>query len=155
MCHSYSVDCDRVCPWRGTLSEDCSVCHCANTIVYGMVKDNNNMPVGDVNVYIQSRQWKPLTTTNAFGQYSTEGVCLMGVDLVFKKDQFSESTCSARMRNFTHWICDTTLNQTGTNLRGKTDSFGTRWFRLSNAYFFIQRLPVMNRYFKLITRLIK
>lgn len=136
MCHSYSVDCDRVCPWRGTLSEDCSVCHCANTIVYGMVKDNNNMPVGDVNVYIQSRQWEPLTKTNAFGQYSTEGVCLMGVDLVFKKDQFSESTCSARMRNFTHWICDTTLNQTGTHLKKKKpDSCGTRLFRLLTLIF--------------------
>lgn len=120
MCHLYSVDCDRVCPWRGTLSEDCSVCHCVNTVVYGIVKDNNNMPVGDVNVYIQSRQWEPLTTTNAFGEYSTQGVCLMGVDLVFKKDQFLESTCSARMRNFTHWICDTTLNQTGTHLKKKS-----------------------------------
>lgn len=94
------------------MSKDCSICHCADTIVYGMVKDNHNMPVGDVNVYIQSRQWEPLTTTNAFGQYTTQGICLMGENLVFKKDQFLESTCSPNMRNFTHWICDATLNQT-------------------------------------------
>lgn len=80
------------------------------------MKDNNSMPVGDVDVFIQSRQWEPLTTTNAFGQYSTQGVCLMGVDLVFKKDQFSESACTATMRNFTHWICDTTMIQTGIHI---------------------------------------
>ena len=95
------------------MSDDCSVCHCANTIVFGTVKDENNMPLGDVRVYIQSRQWEPLTTTNAYGQYITQGVCLIGENLVFKKDRYQESTGLARLRNLTHWICDTTLNQTG------------------------------------------
>lgn len=52
MCYLYFVDCDWVCFWRGVLFEDCSVCYCVNIIVYGIVKDNNNMFVGDVNVYI-------------------------------------------------------------------------------------------------------
>lgn len=95
------------------MSKDCSICHCADTIVFGMVENNRKMPVGNVNVYAQSRQWEPMTTTNAFGQYTLQGICLMGENLVFKKDQFMESTCSPSMRNFTHWICDVTLNQTG------------------------------------------
>nr|XP_022293812.1 cartilage intermediate layer protein 1-like isoform X2 [Crassostrea virginica] len=105
-------DCNRACPFRGTLSDDCSVCHCTNTIAFGTVRDENNMPLGDVGVYIQSRQWEPLTTTNAYGQYVTQGVCLMGENLVFKKDRYQESTGLARLRNLTHWICDTTLKQT-------------------------------------------
>lgn len=52
MCYLYFVDCDWVCFWRGILFEDCSVCYCINIVVYGIVKDNNNMFVGDVNVYI-------------------------------------------------------------------------------------------------------
>lgn len=95
------------------MSKDCSICHCADTIVFGMVENNRKMPVGNVNVYARSRQWEPMTTTNAFGQYTLQGICLMGENLVFKKDQFMESTCSPSMRNFTHWICDVTLNQTG------------------------------------------
>lgn len=112
-CNSFMCpDCNRVCPWSGTMSKDCSICHCADTIVFGMVENNRKMPVGNVNVYAQSRQWEPMTTTNAFGQYTLQGICLMGENLVFKKDQFMESTCSPSMRNFTHWICDVTLNQT-------------------------------------------
>ncbi|XP_056016064.1 cartilage intermediate layer protein 1-like [Ostrea edulis] len=102
-------NCNRRCPWGGTLSDDCSTCKCSESAVFGFVKDENNHPISGVEVFLSSKQWEPFSTTNAFGEFSGDGNCLIGERLVFKHNGYSENTCDVYMMNDTHWQCDGNL----------------------------------------------
>lgn len=69
-------------------------------------------------VFLSSKQWEPFSTTNAFGEFSGDGNCLIGERLVFKHNGYSENTCDVYMMNDTHWQCDGNLQTLGMQTSG-------------------------------------
>jgi hypothetical protein len=108
----YITDCSRRCPYGGKLSDDCSTCKCTDSAVFGFVKDENNHPISGVEVFLSSKQWDPFSITNAFGEFSGNGNCLIGERLMFRHNGYSENTSDVYMVNATHWQSDDVNLQT-------------------------------------------
>ncbi|XP_021356184.1 cartilage intermediate layer protein 1-like [Mizuhopecten yessoensis] len=84
-------DCGRVCPTGGTLSKDCDVCLCQQEVLFGTVRDTNNIPLHGVNVYFSYKEWEPVATTNYWGEYRVQSLCASATKLLFRKEGFMQN----------------------------------------------------------------
>ncbi|XP_021356179.1 cartilage intermediate layer protein 1-like [Mizuhopecten yessoensis] len=95
-------DCGRICPNGGTLSKDCDVCLCQQEVLFGTVRDTNNIPLHGVDVYLSYKQWEPVATTNYWGEYRVQSLCVSATKLLFRKEGFLQNETMPVSLNTTH-----------------------------------------------------
>ena len=62
-----------------------------------------NKTIDGANVFLKSSRYKPLTTTDTFGSFRVNSVCLMDEEVYIEADGFSSILLTPIAVNDTHW----------------------------------------------------
>ncbi|CAH1797657.1 unnamed protein product, partial [Owenia fusiformis] len=94
--------CGRICPDGGILSQDCSVCTCEGVVLHGRVATTDGFPLANTSVYLKTRMWDAIGSTDTLGFFNIQDICPRNTILVFKKTQFIDITRPIQRQNATH-----------------------------------------------------
>ena len=107
------TDCSKACPAGGHLSADCEVCECSSVTLYGRIMDDTNQTVDKAEIYLESRRYTPIATTDIFGFFRADGICIMNEEVYIQAPGYISKHFIPLEINVTHWNANATLVQQG------------------------------------------
>lgn len=112
-----SSDCNKRCPSGAHISQDCSTCECTDVTIYGQIMDSTKQPKEGANIYLESRRYKPIATTNNLGHFIKSGICLLNEQIYVEGRKCEGKHFSPVQLNATHWtLQNATLEKYGNML---------------------------------------
>lgn len=107
-------DCNRRCPTGAHVSSKCDSCECSSVTLFGKIMNSLNQTVKDAEVFLESRRYIPISTTNDLGLFQAQGLCMMNEVLFVHAKDCENKYFTAIELNSTHWtLKEDRLNKYG------------------------------------------
>ncbi|XP_045176953.2 cartilage intermediate layer protein 1-like [Mercenaria mercenaria] len=104
-------NCSYVCKNGTTLSSRCDICECPNTILFGTIVSESNVPIEKIGVYIETKPYEMLGSTDIDGTFMIQHVCLRNTTIMLRKEGYVDVFTMAKYENETHWNITTKMER--------------------------------------------
>ena len=95
------------------MDANCSLCVCSSITLFGRVKDNVKSVVQNAEIYLDSRPYDPISSTNELGFFNVSQVCMMNEKILVVKEGYESVSFTPSEVNSTHWTINGTLIKNG------------------------------------------
>lgn len=102
-------DCSRTCPAGTKLSLSCDVCTATGIVLFGYVRSFLNRTIEGAHIFVKSKMYESLTTSDEYGFFSVHGVYVADETIAIRRKGYSGVDGKAKQVNQTHYVFNSTM----------------------------------------------